>query len=58
MATKQKILSEALTLLAEKGYSAVYVGEIAAAAGIKAPSLYKHFKSKQDIFNAIADFNF
>lgn len=31
------------------------VEEIAAEAGIKAPSLYKHYKSKQDIFNAIID---
>ena len=29
--------------------------EIAEAVGIKAPSLYKHYKSKQDIFNAILD---
>lgn len=53
MTTKQKILNEALTLFSEKGYNAVYVGDIAAAVGIKAPSLYKHFKSKKDIFNAI-----
>lgn len=55
MTTKQKILKEALTLFAEKGYNAVYVGDIAKAVGIKAPSLYKHYKSKQDIFNAILD---
>ncbi len=53
MTTKQKILNAAMTLFAEKGYSDVYVGEIAEAVGIKAPSLYKHFKSKQEIFNAI-----
>lgn len=53
MTTKQKILNEAMTLFAERGYSAACVGEIAEAVGIKAPSLYKHFKSKQDIFNAI-----
>lgn len=55
MTTKQKILNEALTLFAEKGYSAVCVADIAKAVGIKAPSLYKHYKSKQDIFNAILD---
>lgn len=55
MTTKEKILSEALTLFSEKGYSDVYVGDIAAAVGIKAPSLYKHFKSKQDIFSAILE---
>ncbi|MFQ6862357.1 MAG: TetR/AcrR family transcriptional regulator [Beduini sp.] len=55
MTTKEKILKEALTLFSNKGYSAVYVGEIAEAVGIKAPSLYKHYKSKQDIFNAILE---
>lgn len=53
MTTKQKILSRALTLFAEKGYSAVRVEDIAKEVGIKAPSLYKHYKSKEDIFNAI-----
>lgn len=55
MNTKKRILDEALTLFAEKGYANVYVGEIAEAVGIKAPSLYKHYKSKQDIFNAILE---
>lgn len=52
MTTKQKILNEALTLFSEKGYSSVYVGDIADAVGIKAPSLYKHYKSKQEIFDS------
>lgn len=51
--TKQIILEESLNLFSEKGYEVVSVAEIAAAVGIKAPSLYKHYKSKQDIFNAI-----
>ncbi len=51
--TKNKILSEALRLFAEKGYDAVGVTEIAEAVGIKAPSLYKHYKSKRDIFDSI-----
>ena len=55
MNTKKRILDEALTLFAEKGYANVFVAEIAGAVGIKAPSLYKHYKSKQDIFNAILD---
>lgn len=55
MNTKKRILDEALTLFAEKGYGNVYVGQIAEAVGIKAPSLYKHYKSKQDIFNAILE---
>ena len=55
MSTKKKILDAALTLFSEKGYANVFVAEIAEAVGIKAPSLYKHYKSKQDIFNAILD---
>lgn len=55
MNTKKRILDEALNLFAEKGYANVFVAEIANAVGIKAPSLYKHYKSKQDIFNAILD---
>mgnify|MGYP003292280264 CR=1 FL=1 len=55
MNTKKRILDEALNLFSEKGYANVFVAEIAEAVGIKAPSLYKHYKSKQDIFNAILD---
>lgn len=55
MSTKRKILDVALTLFSEKGYGNVYVGQIAEGVGIKAPSLYKHYKSKQDIFEAILD---
>ena len=55
MRTKEKILEKALILFAEKGYANVSVEEIAAEVGIKAPSLYKHYKSKQDIFNAVID---
>ena len=55
MDTKHRILDEALTLFAQKGYANVYVGEIAEKVGIKAPSLYKHYKNKQAIFDAIID---
>ena len=55
MDTKQRILDEALTLFSEKGYANVYVSDIAERVGIKAPSLYKHYKSKQAIFDAIID---
>ena len=53
MDTKKKILDVALTLFSERGYGNVYVGHIAEGVGIKTPSLYKHYKSKQDIFEAI-----
>lgn len=55
MNTKQKILDEALTLFSEKGYANVFVGDIADRVGIKAPSLYKHYRNKQAIFDAIID---
>ncbi len=55
MNTKEKILDEALTLFSEKGYANVFVGDIADRVGIKAPSLYKHYKNKKAIFDAIID---
>lgn len=51
--TKQKILEKALELFSTQGYDSVSVGQIAKAVGIKAPSLYNHFPSKQAIFDAI-----
>lgn len=53
--TRQKILDTALELFSEHGYDSVSVGEIAAAVGIKAPSLYNHFPCKQAIFDAIVE---
>jgi len=51
--TKKVILEEALELFSTKGYDGVTVADIADAVGIKAASLYKHYKSKQDIFDSI-----
>ena len=53
--TKQRILDEALRLFSQSGYDAVSVERIASAVGIKAPSLYKHFKSKQEILESIVE---
>lgn len=53
--TKNKILNKALELFSDKGYDSVSVGEIAKAVGIKAPSLYNHYPSKQAIFDAIVE---
>ena len=55
MSTKEKILDAALTLFAENGYNGTSVEQITKAVGIKAPSLYKHFKGKEDILNALID---
>ena len=51
--TKQRILAEAVRLSSREGYEAVSVEQIAKAVGIKAPSLYKHYTSKRDIFDSI-----
>lgn len=51
--TKKIILKKALELFSERGYDSVSVGEIAQKVGIKAPSLYNHYKSKEEIFQAI-----
>ena len=53
MDTGRRIMMEALRLFARDGYEAVSVESIAAAVGIRAPSLYKHYRSKRDIFDSI-----
>ena len=52
MKTYDKILIESLKLFAIKGYSDVFLNDIAEKVGIKAPSIYKHFKNKKDIFES------
>ena len=51
--TREIILEEALSLFAVKGYQSVTVKEIAKAVGIKDSSLYKHFSSKQAIYDTL-----
>lgn len=53
MNTKERIIYEALNLFSTKGFDAISVRDIAKAVGIKASSLYNHFKNKQDIFDTI-----
>jgi TetR/AcrR family transcriptional regulator, biofilm operon repressor len=53
MNTKEKIIYESLTLFSTKGFNDISVRDIAKAVGIKASSLYNHFKNKQDIFDTI-----
>lgn len=53
--TKKKILLSALDLFSKKGYEGVSVKEIAETVGIRDASLYKHYKSKRAIFDAIVD---
>ena len=49
MTTKERITEEALTLFSTNGYQGTSVKSIADAVGIRDASLYKHFKSKQEI---------
>lgn len=55
MTTKERILYAALDLISEKGYDGVGVDLIAENAGLKGPSLYRHYKGKEDIFNSLID---
>lgn len=55
MTTKEKILFAALDLISEKGYDGVGVDLIAENAGLKGPSLYRHYKGKEDIFISLID---
>lgn len=53
--TRDRILDSALTLFSEKGYDGVGVDLVAENAGIKGPSLYRHFKGKEDILNSLIE---
>ncbi len=55
MSTKERILDAALTLFSENGYNGTSVEQIAKIVGIKAPSLYKHYRGKEEILNALID---
>ncbi len=51
--TKSRILATALEQFSINGYEGVSVKQIAEGVGIKDSSLYKHFKSKQAIFDTL-----
>lgn len=51
--TRTRIIEQALKLFAVRGYDGVSVRDIAGAVGVKESSLYKHFPSKQAIFQGI-----
>ena len=55
MPTRERILYAALALISEKGYDGVGVDLIAESAGLKGPSLYRHYKGKEDIFHSLID---
>jgi AcrR family transcriptional regulator len=45
----EQVRTAALELFAAQGYRATTVDEIGARVGIRGPSVYKHFRSKQDL---------
>jgi len=55
MSTKELILKEALKQFSQKGYDGTSMSDIAVPLGISKAALYKHFKSKQQIFDEIIE---
>lgn len=53
---KEEIVLTTLELAAQKGLASVSMSMIADKIGIKKPSLYKHFKSKDEIVEAMYQF--
>ena len=51
--TKERILLTALRLFSLEGYEAVSVSDVASALGITKGALYRHYRSKRDIFESI-----
>lgn len=55
MNTKERILQEALKLFAQNGYMATSMNDIAKKLDISKAALYKHYVSKQEIFDSIVE---
>lgn len=53
LTTRQNIRQTAEKLFRERGYAAVGMRELAREVGIEAPSIYNHFKSKDDLLREI-----
>jgi len=51
--TRQRIKNEATRLFVEHGVADVSVRDIAQAVGMKAPNLYAHFRSRDDLVNEL-----
>ena len=53
--TKEKILRAALDLFSQKGYEGTNIRELSASLGLVKSGIYKHFESKEAIWNALLD---
>ena len=53
--TKQRILDEALAMFAQRGYEGTNMRELAQTLGLGKSALYKHYASKEDIWNSMLD---
>ena len=53
--TKERILATALDLFSQAGYAGTNVRELTASLGMVKSSIYKHFESKEEIWNALLD---
>ena len=53
--TKERILAAALDMFSQNGYAGTNVRELAASLGLVKSGLYKHFQSKEEIWNALLD---
>lgn len=52
---REQLLDTAVTLFAERGYGGATTAELARAAGVTEPIIYRHFASKKDLFIAVID---
>jgi AcrR family transcriptional regulator len=55
ISTRDRIVAEALSLFADKGYEVTTLNDIAFNVGIKTGSLYSHYAGKDAIFRAVLD---
>ena len=53
--TREQLLSATADLVAARGFAAVGIADIGAAAGVSGAAIYRHFASKQDLLIALLD---
>lgn len=53
--TKERILAAALELFSRKGYEGTNILDITTSVGIVKSGIYKHFESKEEIWDALLD---